>query len=115
MNNIKLLLTKTIHNNTKENKLIILNEVEKYRKANENKQMDLIKKKNFYMDNYETKRKEDESTYAEYKEEYKQLYEAWKKTKKISDLQKLLSLNMPKLNNVDDVYTYDIVKNEKLK
>lgn len=115
MNNIKLLLTKSIDNNSKENKLLLLNEIQKYNKLNETKQMNLIKKKSFYMDNYEIKRKEDENIYAEYKEEYKQLYDNWKKTKKITELQKLLSLEMPKLNNVQDIYTYNVVKNEKLK
>ncbi len=115
MNNIGLLLTKTINNNSKENKLLLLNDINKFIKAKEAKQMDLIKKKNFYIDNYELKRKEDENTYAEYKEEYKELYNNWKKSKKIVDLQKLLALKSPSLNNVDDIYTSDIIKNQKLK
>ena len=70
---------------------------------------------NAYNLNYERKRLINEEAYINYYQTYVNYKENWLKTNKENDLEKLKNLKKPELLEVDDIYTYIIIKNKRFK
>jgi len=109
LSDIGLILTKSIHQ--KSNKKELLNAVEELKKTLAKEKKIESSKKNYYLTKYEQKRNENEAKYNIYLQEKISLFKKWKKTKKISDLNALVSLQFPDFKQIDDIYTYNIPVN----
>lgn len=112
LNELGLLLIIAIHNNAQKNKDILLTNVEKYKKNVANNNDLILRKKNFYLVNYEQKRNENNMLYDEYIHNRLLLLNKWKNTNKIQDLQFLVNYQKPDFHDVDDIYTYNIIKSK---
>lgn len=112
LNDLGLLLITAIHNNAQKNKDIFLTNVEKHKKNVINNNDIILKKQNFYLVNYEQKRNENNTLYEEYIHNRLLLLNKWKNTNKIQDLQLLVNYQKPIFHDIDDIYTYDIIKSK---
>jgi hypothetical protein len=112
LNNLGLLLIAAIHNNTQKNKDALISSAEKHKKNIANNNDLILKRKEFYLKNYEQKRNENNTLYEEYIHNRLQLLNKWKNTNKIQDLQLLVNYQKPIFHDVDDIYTYNIIKSK---
>jgi hypothetical protein len=114
--NFGLLLTSTINDkdniNAKKKFLMNLN---KYREDKLKEQDDILNKMNYYNNHYQKKRENNDEIYLNYIQTFTELKENWIKSNKENDLEKLKNLNKPILLNIDDIYTYMIIKNKNFK
>jgi response regulator RpfG family c-di-GMP phosphodiesterase len=109
LHDLGLLLITAIHNNTQKNKDIFLTNVEKHKKNVVNTNDVILKQKEFYLVNYEQKRNENNTIYDEYIHNRLLIFNKWKNTNKIQDLQKLVNYQRPVLQDIDEIYTYNII------
>ena len=89
--------------------------LQNYKDEKNKKEEDDIEKMNAYNLNYERKRLINDEAYINYYQTYVNYKENWLKTNKENDLEKLKNLKKPKLLEVDDIYTYMIIKNKRFK
>ncbi len=106
-------VNKTGDKMTNKNKLMAY--LKNYRKKEEERQNKRLGDKEYYINNYENKRRENDNRYNEYFYNRLELYNQWKMTKTVGDLHKLVSLDKPKLNDINDIYTTNIVRNKNFK
>lgn len=112
LNDFGLLLTSAV-NNTNPNarkELILTSEKEKDMKIK--KQEMIEKKKEFYLNTYEYARERNRILYDEYMANRRILYNKWKESKNLADLQNLISYKLPEIIDVPHLYTYDIKKSK---
>jgi hypothetical protein len=105
INDIGLQLLKSINKNDSDNKKIFilkLNEYNKNKKKDEDKFAEDFK---FYLDNYENKRKMNDTLYGEYLQKRFPLYKKWLESKKKPDLENLFKLKNINYVPVPDIYT----------
>ena len=114
LNDFGILLTTAINNTNPNAKKEIIMNSEKYKKTIMEKQEKENKKKEFYINNYENIREQYRILYEEYIANREILYNKWKETKGIADLQNLISHKLPDMQTIDDIYTKEI-KISKLK
>ena len=98
---------------TNKNKL--MSHIKNYRREEEERQNKRLEDKEYYINNYENKRRENENKYNDYFYNRLDLYNQWKMTKTVGDLHKLVSLDKPKMNDIDDIYTMNIIRNRNFK
>lgn len=103
-----LLLIKAVNSTNPITKTKLLNTCDNHRKELLKKQDSSIKKQEFYFNNYEMKRDEDDVIYREYLQTRMNLSEKWNKSKNIKDLINLATLEPPSLNLPKDIYTTEI-------
>jgi len=109
LNDIGALLLIAINNNTQKNKDLLMLKIDDNKK-NIIANTDLLnKQKEFYLNNYELKREQNNAIYEEYLHNRRLLLNKWKMTNKLQDLQQLVIYPMPKLYDIDETYTYDII------
>lgn len=114
--NYGLLLTDIINNkNDIYDKKKLLMIIEKYKIKIKNEQDEKNEKIKNYYSNYEKKRNENEEKYKNYYINYVKLKDNWINSKKEIDLEKLKNIKKPELIDIDDIYTYMIIKNKNLK
>jgi len=114
LNDFGLLLTSAIDNTNPNAKkeLISLSDKENrlkiFKEEKENKRIE------YYKNTFENKRENDKKLYEEYLEHRKILYNKWRETKGIGDLQELITYKLPEISDIPEIYTSDI-KKSKLK
>lgn len=114
--NFGLLLTTTINDkNIIDAKKKFLTKINKYKEDKEHEHDDILDKINYYNNRFQKKREINEETYMNYNQSFTQLKENWLKFNKENDLEKLKNLKKPDLINVEDIYTYMIIRNKKFK
>jgi len=117
INNFGLLLSnvvnKTGDKNSNKNKLFAY--IYEYRKEQENKHDKRLENKEYYITNFDNKRRDYANIYNDYFYNRLDLYNQWKMSKNVGDLHKLVSLNVPKLDEIPDIYTSDISRNKNFK
>jgi hypothetical protein len=114
LNDFGILLTSAINNTNPNAKKEILINSEKYRIIlNEYQKKENIKK-DFYINNYENIREQNRIIYDEYIINREILYNKWKETKGIADLENLIIYKFPDMQIIDEIYTKEI-KKSKLK
>jgi hypothetical protein len=110
LNDFGILLTSAINNTNPNAKKEILINSEKHRiTLNEYQKKENIKK-DFYINNYENIREQNRTIYDEYIANREILYNKWKETKKIVDLENLIAYKLPDMQLIDEIYTKDIKK-----
>jgi len=112
LNDLGLLFIMAIHNNSQKHKDLFLSNIEKHKKNVTQNNDIIMKKKEFYITNYEQKRNENNTNYEEYIHNRLLLYNKWKNTNKLQDLQKLVNYPKPNFYDVNDIYTYNIIKSK---
>ena len=112
LNELGLLLIMAVSNNTQKNKDIFLANIEKHKKTVTSNNDIIQKQKDFYVVNYEQKRNENNSNYEEYIHNRLLLFNKWKTTNKLQDLQQLINYAKPEFYDVNEIYTYNIVKSK---
>jgi hypothetical protein len=114
--NFGLLLTSTINDkNILDAKRRFLTKINKYKEVKSKEQDDIFEKINYYNNRFEKKREVNNEKYLNYIETFTQLKENWIKSNKENDLEKLKNLKKPDLLDVEDIYTYMIIRNKKFK
>jgi len=116
LNDFGLLLTSAINNideNTNIKRELILISDKHRRNLIKNKE-NINKKQEFYLTNYENKREELRMSYDVYLANRKILLDKWKETGSIADLKNLVAYRFENIENIPNIYTYDI-KISKLK
>ena len=114
--NFGILLTKTINdNNIIDSKKNFIKKINKYKENKEQEQDDILEKINYYNNRFQKKRDMNDETYINYIQSFTQLKDNWIKSNKENDLEKLKNLKKPDLINVEDIYTYMIIRNKKFK
>ena len=115
--NFCLILSNVVNNGgdkmTNKNKLMA--SIKNYRKEEEERQNRRLEDKEYYINNYENKRRENDNRYNDYFYNRLELYNQWKMTKTVSDLHKLVSLDKPKMDEIEDIYTINIIRNKNFK
>jgi hypothetical protein len=112
LNELGLLLIMAVSNNTQKNKDIFLANIEKHKKTVMNNNEIVQKQKDLYLVNYEQKRNENSTNYEEYTHNRLLLFNKWKTTNKLQDLQLLINCPKPDFYEVDDIYTYNLIKSK---
>jgi hypothetical protein len=105
INDIGLLLIKSINNNSSENKTTFLKTTKVYKDKNEEDYNKNLEDISYYISKYENKRNEYRNLYDEYLSKRFNLYMKWKKSKNVLDLDNLIKLNRPHYEEVPDIYT----------
>lgn len=114
--NFGILLTKTINdNNIIDSKKNFIKKINKYKENKEQEQDDILEKINYYNNRFQKKRDMNDETYINYIQSFTQLKDNWIKSNKENDLEKLKNLKKPDLINVEDIYTYMIIRNKNFK
>lgn len=114
--NFGLLLTNTMNDkNIVDAKRRFLTKINKYKQDKEKEQDDILEKINYYNNRFQKKRDMNDETYINYIQSFTQLKDNWIKSNKENDLEKLKNLKKPDLINVEDIYTYMIIRNKKIK
>ena len=114
--NFGLLLTNTMNDkNIVDAKRRFLTKINKYKQDKEKEQDDILEKINYYNNHFQKKRDMNDETYINYIQSFTQLKDNWIKSNKENDLEKLKNLKKPDLINVEDIYTYMIIRNKKFK
>jgi hypothetical protein len=114
--NFGLLLTNTMNDkNIIDAKRSFLSKINKYKDAKEKEQDNILFKINYYNNRFQKKREINDETYMNYIQSFTQLKDNWIKSNKENDLEKLKNLKKPDLINVEDIYTYMIIRNTKFK
>ena len=114
--NFGILLTKTINdNNIIDSKKNFIKKINKYKQDKEKEQDDILEKINYYNNRFQKKRDMNDETYMNYIQSFGQLKDNWIKSNKENDLEKLKNLKKPDLINVEDIYTYMIIRNKNFK
>ena len=114
--NFGLLLTNTMNDkNIVDAKRRFLTKLNKYKQDKEKEQDDILEKINYYNNRFQKKRDMNDETYINYIQSFTQLKDNWIKSNKENDLEKLKNLKKPDLINVEDIYTYMIIRNKKFK
>lgn len=114
--NFGLLLTNTMNDkNIVDAKRRFLTKINKYKQDKEKEQDDILEKINYYNNRFQKKRDMNDETYINYIQSFTQLKDNWIKSNKENDLEKLKNLKKPDLINVEDIYTYMIIRNKKFK
>jgi hypothetical protein len=114
--NFGLLLTSTINDkNSIDSKRNFLKKLDKYKEEKIKENDELIEKKNSYNLNYQKKREYNDELYINYLQTYINYKENWLKSNKEIDLEKLKNLKKPNIIDVDDIFTYMLIKNKKFK
>ena len=114
--NFGLLLTSTINDkNIIDSKRNFLNKLDKYKEKKIRENDELIKQKNSYNLNYQKKRDNNDELYMNYLQTYIKYKENWLKSNKEIDLEKLKNLKKTILIDVEDIFTYMLIKNKNLK
>lgn len=114
--NFGILLTKTINdNNIIDSKKNFIKKINKYKQDKEKEQDDILEKINYYNNRFQKKRDMNDETYMNYIQSFRQLKDNWIKSNKENDLEKLKNLKKPDLINVEDIYTYMIIRNKNFK
>ena len=114
--NFGILLTKTINdNNIIDSKKNFIKKINKYKQDKEKEQDDILEKINYYNNRFQKKRDMNDETYINYIQSFTQLKDNWIKSNKENDLEKLKNLKKPDLINVEDIYTYMIIRNKNFK
>ena len=112
--NFGLLLTNTMNDkNIVDAKRRFLTKINKYKQDKEKEQDDILEKINYYNNRFQKKRDMNDETYINYIQSFTQLKDNWIKSNKENDLEKLKNLKKPDLINVEDIYTYMIIRNKK--
>jgi len=111
--NIGLLLTNVINDNN--NKRLFLSTINKYKENKIKEQEEIFEKNIYYNNNYQKKRDNNDELYLNYFQKYTELKDNWMKSNKENDLEKLKNLKKPELLDVDDIYTYMLIRNKKFK
>jgi hypothetical protein len=96
-----------------KNKLMAF--IKNYKKEEEERHNKNLEDKEFYLNNYENKRRENDNKYNEYFYNRLDFYNQWKMSKNVGDLHKLVSLERPQLNDIPDIYTKEIIRNKNFK
>lgn len=109
LNELGQLLILAINSNTQKNKDLFMLNVEKHKKDMIKNSEHLNKQKEFYLSNYEQKRNKNNLSYDEYIHNRHLLLNKWKATNKLQDLQQLVVYPMPKMYDIPEIYTYDII------
>jgi hypothetical protein len=104
---IGYILIDNIYRKTDQNKIKLFDKITKYNKIK--KRSDTKKEKNaqYYLENYQNIRENNEELYNKYLEERLILFNKWKESNNIKDLYEYLSLERPEYIEVPDVYTGD--------
>jgi hypothetical protein len=105
LNKIGLLLINSIHKNNTENKNNFFKSTKNFKDRQEMAHNKYLEDISYYISHYEKKRNENKNLYDEYLAKRFILYKNWKDSKQINDLNKLLKLDMPKFEEVPDIYT----------
>lgn len=114
--NFGLLIINTIHNkNQDEAKRRLLTSIKKIRDEKMKEQEDKFVKQNYYMSNYEKKRNDNDELYKGYYINFLKLKDNWIKSGKESDLELLKKLKRPELIDIEDIYTYMLIRNKNFK
>jgi hypothetical protein len=114
--NFGLLLTTTMNdNNITDAKKKFLIKINKYKEGKEKEHNDILDKINYYNNRFQKKRDINDETYMNYNQSFTQLKDNWLKSNKENDLEKLKNLKKPDLINVEDIYTYMIIRNKNFK
>ena len=114
--NFGLLLTSTINDkNSIDSKRNFLKKLDKYKEEKIKEIDELIEKKNSYNLNYQKNREYYVELYINYLQTYINYKENWLKSNKEIDLEKLKNLKKPNIIDVDDIFTYMLIKNKKFK
>jgi len=111
---IGYILIDNIYRKNDQNKIKLFNKITKYN--NSKKKSDIKKEKNtqYYLENYQNIRENNEKVYTKYLEERLVLFNKWKESNNIKDLYEYLSLERPEYIEVSDIYTGDFNR-KKLK
>jgi hypothetical protein len=114
--NFGLLLTSTLNDKNKEDaKKKFIMKINKYNEDKEKEKDDIINKIDYYNNRFQKKRDMNDETYMNYNQSFTQLKENWIKSNKENDLERLKNLKKPDLIEVEDIYTYMIIRNKKFK
>ena len=114
--NFGLLLTSTINDkNIVDSKKRFLMKINKYKEGKEKEQEDILEKIKYYNNRFQKKREINDETYMNYIQSFTQLKENWIKSNKENDLERLKNLKKPDVIDVEDIYTYMIIRNKKFK
>jgi len=115
--NFGLLLSNVVNKggDKQVNKNKLMANIKTYRKEEEERQNKRLEEKEYYINNYENKRRENDNRYNDYFYNRLELYNQWKMTKTVGDLHKLVSLDTPKMDIIDDIYTIHIIRNKNFK
>lgn len=111
VHNLGLLLTQVINNNSPHNKANFLTSIHNLKKKQQQEQENLIKNRDYYHTNFILKRLENETNYQEYVHNRSLLFKEWQRNKSLANLDKLMNYNLPEINLVPDIYTFDIKRN----
>lgn len=114
--NFGVLLTNTMNDkNITDAKKRFLAKINKYKENIEKKDDEISEKINYYNNRFQKKREINDETYLNYIQSFTQLKDNWIKSNKENDLEKLKNLKKPILIDVEDIYTYMIIRNKKFK
>ena len=89
--------------------------INKFNEDKEKEKDDIINKIDYYNNRFQKKRDVNDETYMNYNQSFTQLKENWIKSNKENDLERLKNLKKPDLIEVEDIYTYMIIRNKKFK
>jgi hypothetical protein len=114
LKDIGFLLIDNINLQSDNNKLKLLDKVNKYKIFKKEHEIKKQENKDYYEMKYEEPRKINKQNYDAYLEQKLYLYNVWKESKNVKDLHEYISLARPEYIEVPDVYTsqfnYKIIK-----
>jgi hypothetical protein len=114
--NFGLLLTSTMNDkNISDAKRKFLTKINKYKENKIKEQDEIYEKINYYNKRFQKKRDNNHETYFNYIQNFTELKDNWIKSNKENDLEKLKNLKKPDLIDVEDIYTYMIIRNKNFK
>jgi hypothetical protein len=114
LKDIGYLLIDNINLKSDNNKLKLLDKVNKYNISKKEYEIKKQENREYYEAKYEEPRKINKQNYDDYLKQKQYLYNVWKETKNVKDLHEYVSLVRPEYIEVPDVYTslfnYKILK-----
>lgn len=106
-----ILIDNIINIKNDTNKTKLLSSVKNHNKHISDKKEELIEKRNIYINDYETPRKNNIDNYNKYLRNKEFLYDKWKKSKTVKDLYELISLKQPEYIEIPiDIYSVSMMK-----
>lgn len=85
----------------------LFNKITKYNENKKESHKKKVENTQYYLENYQNIRENNEELYNKYLEERLVLFNKWKESNNIKDLYEYLSLERPEYIEVPDVYTGD--------
>jgi len=105
INDIAFQLLKSINKNDSDNKKIFISKLNEYNKNKKKENDKLIEDFNYYIENYENKRKMNDTIYGEYLQKRFPLYKKWLESRKKPDLENLFKLKTINYVPISEIYT----------